>query len=274
MECFRVQTPLLDRSASTEPNPKRQRVGPLLHQPATLEFKTGRDLQFITDTYLPKKADTSEDERARLKIIMTESEVMRVVDHLAALLNAKYANNKEPILMVGILNGVCFFFSYLMQRLDIAYEICFVKVETYGASQVQNQQTTEVLMLDKKRMTPGRQVLLLDELEDNGKTMNLVRDKLLQEGIREADLTTCVLFSKAKDTGYRRSDITGIICPDLWLIGWGLDHKRSKRGWSHLFAICKDEGVPLNDDDEVFTADNSPAFERIRTKLIKQLEKM
>ena len=104
----------------------------------------------------------------------------------------------------------------------------------------------------------GKKVILLDELYDNGTTLHLVKQKLLQElNKNEEDIFTCTLFIKKKseeNNKYPPPDLFGIEIPDVWVVGYGLDDCQEKRGWSHLYACPKIEGVPKTEDDQIFSS--------------------
>merc|ERR1719409_1509276 len=56
----------------------------------------------------------------------------------------------------------------------------------------------------------------------------------------EHDILTACLFSKQRPRVCPEADITGIPnLPDLWLVGYGLDDRGTKRGWTDLFAVPK-----------------------------------
>lgn len=54
------------------------------------------------------------------------------------------------------------------------------------------------------------------------------------------------------DIGSLEADIIGVPnLPDLWLVGYGLDDRGTKRGWSELFAIPKVKIVDTFDVEDV-----------------------
>merc|ERR1719281_1266896 len=68
----------------------------------------------------------------------------------------------------------------------------------------------------------------------------------------ENDILTVCLFSKDRKRECPEADVTGIPnLPDLWLIGYGLDDRGTKRGWSELFAVPKVKIVGSIDEEEV-----------------------
>merc|ERR1719335_1648675 len=63
---------------------------------------------------------------------------------------------------------------------------------------------------------------------------------VLKDSHTEADILTVCLFSKDRPRECPEADVTGIPnLPDLWLVGYGLDDRGTKRGWTDLFAVPK-----------------------------------
>merc|ERR1719352_990987 len=68
----------------------------------------------------------------------------------------------------------------------------------------------------------------------------------------ENDILTVCLFSKKRAREWPDADITGIPnLPDLWLVGYGLDDRGTKRGWTELFAVPKVKIVGSIEEQEV-----------------------
>merc|ERR1719337_712954 len=68
----------------------------------------------------------------------------------------------------------------------------------------------------------------------------------------DADILTVCLFSKQRARTEPEADITGIPgLPDPWLVGYGLDDRGTKRGWTELFAVPKVKIVGSIDQEEV-----------------------
>merc|ERR1719254_97839 len=68
----------------------------------------------------------------------------------------------------------------------------------------------------------------------------------------DKDILTVCLFSKKRERNWPEADITGITdLPDLWLVGYGLDDRGTKRGWPELFAMPKVKLVDTIEKEEV-----------------------
>ena len=127
----------------------------------------------------------------------------------------------------------------------------------------------------------GRRVILIDELLDNGATMDSMKNYLVEKlSMEESNVVKCVLFSKAnerRDPSFD-ADIVGVDhVPDLWLVGVGLDDNGTKRGWPVLYAKQKMDGIPRCSDDAVFDSDDAAerdaVYKKLRATVKEQLKK-
>jgi hypoxanthine phosphoribosyltransferase len=88
----------------------------------------------------------------------------------------------------------------------------------------------------------GANVLVLDDIADNGRTLEFLR-ALLEER-RPARLRTCALFDRAARRDVAVTiDYTGIAIPDVFAIGYGLDYKELYRNLPYLAELREGQTV-------------------------------
>jgi len=166
----------------------------------------------------------------------------------------------ERIILVGILKGAFMFLSDLCRALSRPYSVYFVEASSYQDGRLQGQGveiSAEIAgskFCDATTKAPHK-VVLIDELLDNGKTMHEMKQHFLSSLATthgEDDILTVCLLSKKRERKWPEADITGISdLPDLWLVGYGLDDRGTKRGWNELFAIPKVKLVETIEQKEV-----------------------
>merc|ERR1719498_2177235 len=165
----------------------------------------------------------------------------------------------ERIILVGILKGAYMFMSDLCRALTRPYSVFFVEASSYkdGRTQGECQVASHInasKFVDPPTKKPHK-VILVDELLDNGKTMQDMKLHFLEklkDTHTEDDIPTVCLMSKKRERTSPEADITGIPgLPDLWLVGYGLDDRGTKRGWTELFAVPKVKLVDSIEEDEV-----------------------
>jgi hypoxanthine phosphoribosyltransferase len=83
----------------------------------------------------------------------------------------------------------------------------------------------------------GKNVLLVDDVYDSGKTMFQIIDRLRQKNPKT--LKSLVLVSKnvPRDIDYA-PDYVLFDVENLFLIGYGLDYKERYRGLPDVYALC------------------------------------
>lgn len=202
-------------------------------------------------------------------VVMTDREIAICVQYIADEINRRFKDQK--VVLCGILKGAYLFVSDLTKLLRIPYTTYFVGASSYGDGQQQGDLQRLLRLVPEKFV--GRKVILLDELFDRGTTMFEISQCLLNNKelhLSREDLFTCTLFAKKAKTAHDRlprPDLVGIDrLPDLWLVGYGLDDCGEKRGWKHLFACPKSDGVPLVVRDEAFSQ-NAETAESMRREI-------
>jgi len=166
----------------------------------------------------------------------------------------------ERIILVGILKGAFMLLSDLCRALSRPYSVYFVEASSYKEGRVQgtgveiSSELATAKFCDATTKAPHK-VVLVDELLDNGKTMHEMKQHFLSSLASthtEDDVLTVCLLSKKRERKWPEADITGIAgLPDLWLVGYGLDDRGTKRGWNELFAIPKVKIVETIEQKEV-----------------------
>eukprot|EP00448_Togula_jolla_P010126 CAMPEP_0170614662 /NCGR_PEP_ID=MMETSP0224-20130122/24924_1 /TAXON_ID=285029 /ORGANISM="Togula jolla, Strain CCCM 725" /LENGTH=475 /DNA_ID=CAMNT_0010940343 /DNA_START=6 /DNA_END=1433 /DNA_ORIENTATION=+ len=191
------------------------------------------------------------------RLILTQQEIqagVRIISH-----RIETWCKGERIILVGILKGAFMLMSDLCRTLTRPYSVYFVEASSYGDKRHQGSiqiagELASSKFCDTTTKFPHK-IVLVDELLDNGKTMQDMKQYFLTQLASthtEKDVLTVCLFSKTRHRDLPEADITGIPnLPDLWLVGYGLDDRGTKRGWQELFAIPKVKIVETFEEEEV-----------------------
>lgn len=169
------------------------------------------------------------------RLILTQEEISLGVKIVASRIEAWCKS--ERIVLVGVLTGAYLFVTDLCRELKRPYGVHFLQASSYGSGQHQGKlKISEDIKAKNFIASDGSpmKVLLVDELVDNGKTLQELRLfflDLLKNTHKESDVITCCLFTKKREREWPEADICGIPnLPDLWLVGMGLDDRQGKRG--------------------------------------------
>jgi hypoxanthine phosphoribosyltransferase len=150
-------------------------------------------------------------------ILITDREIARRVKGLAREIQADFAGRE--MVVVSLLNGTVMFLADLIRHLSVPLRLDFIGVSSYGAGTESGELVfTKELRLDVR----GRDVLLIDDILDTGRTMKRVLAKLRR--IKPRRIKTCVLLDKpARRVEKVQADYVGFVIPDLFVVGYGLD---------------------------------------------------
>ena len=170
----------------------------------------------------PQKTDIawhSEIER----VLITEAQLARRVHQLTRQLQRDFAG--RDLVIVSLLSGTVMFLADLVRHLSLPLRLDFMGVSSYGAGTESGELVfTKQLRLDVR----GRDVLVVDDILDTGRTMKRVVALLREHQPRR--IKVCVLLEKkARRLEKVRADYVGFQIPDLFVVGYGLDYAERYR---------------------------------------------
>jgi len=207
------------------------------------------------------------DVKNEWKLIMTFDEIQTCIKKCADVINKKFEGT--DIVLTCILKGAVYFHAHLSEKIIIPHSDYFIEASSYRNNQTQDE-NVELMSIIVPEKFKNKHVVLIDELYDNGHTLKKVKNAIHEKaGVPLNMIYTCTLFKKDKISHYEEPDLYGIIVPNVWLVGFGLDDQQEKRGWTHLFACPKMGNAPLTPDDEIFK--NETYYKMIRQKITDHL---
>ncbi len=140
-----------------------------------------------------------------------------MMDTQAALLNARYAQARPLVLCV--MTGALVYAGQLLPRLNFALDLDYVHASRYGEARRGGELAW---MVRPRHDVHGREVLLLDDILDEGVTLNEIRNWLQVAGAVCVEIA--VLTHKRKPLSQPCApDYPALITPDRYVYGFGLD---------------------------------------------------
>jgi hypoxanthine phosphoribosyltransferase len=156
-------------------------------------------------------------------VLIKRREIQRRVSELATRIQSDYQNRE--LVIVALLNGTIMFLADLIRRLEMPVRLDFIGVSSYGAG---TQSGQLVITKDLKLDVGGRDVLLLDDILDTGRTLKHVQSNLRK--LRPRSMRLCVLLNKkARRVEKIEADYVGFEIPDHFVVGYGLDYAERYR---------------------------------------------
>jgi hypoxanthine phosphoribosyltransferase len=151
------------------------------------------------------------------RVLITETQLARRVRILAREIERDFRGRETVI--VSLLSGTVMFLADLIRHLSLPLRLDFIGVSSYGNGTESGELIfTKEILIDVR----NRDVLLVDDILDTGKTMSRVLPKL--RALKPCRLKTCVLLDKpSRRVENIHADYIGFSIPDYFVIGYGLD---------------------------------------------------
>jgi hypoxanthine phosphoribosyltransferase len=141
----------------------------------------------------------------------------------ASLAKTIAATVSPNALVIAILKGSFVFAADLIRALHDARmepQVEFLQLSSYRTSTVSSGQVDVVR--DIENDVTGREVLLIDDILESGRTLAYAKDLLAARGA--AKVWSCVLLDKQNKRAVKiDADFVGFACPDYFVVGYGMD---------------------------------------------------
>lgn len=167
-------------------------------------------------------------------ILISEEEIKEKIAELGEVLEVEY-KDKDPI-VIGLLNGAFIFMSDLIRAMDIKLEIGFMTTASYGHSETSSGHVA--IITDVQQDVKDRHVILVDDIIDSGRTINVVKDILLEREPKSVKIVT-LLDKPSRRVEDVNADYTGFVIEDLFVVGYGLNFERHYRNVPYIFTFDK-----------------------------------
>ncbi len=151
------------------------------------------------------------------RVLITEGQIARRIRLMAHEIEDDFRGRE--MVVVSLLNGTVMFLADLIRHLNLPLRLDFIGVSSYGLGTESGELVfTKELRLDVR----GRDVLLVDDILDTGKTMSRVLPKI--QALKPRRIKICVMLDKpGRRTEDIEADYVGFEIPDFFVVGYGLD---------------------------------------------------
>lgn len=150
-------------------------------------------------------------------VLIPEEQIARRVAVIAKRIQRDFTGRE--LVVVSLLNGTVMFLADLIRHLSMPLKLDFLGVSSYGIG----TESGELVFTKELRVSvSNRDVLLVDDILDTGRTLSRVLEKI--RPLRPNQIKTCVLLDKpARRLVQIQADYVGFEIPDFFVVGYGLD---------------------------------------------------
>ena len=171
-----------------------------------------------------------------LEILLDRSEIDATVARIAAEISERH---RDGVVLAGVLRGSVPFLADLVRAVTVRPFIDFLAITPYapGTGRVR-------LLKDLDIDISGRDVVIVEDIVDTGLNSAFVHGELSRRGPRSLSICTLVDRRARRVVPVELTHV-GLEIPDLFVIGYGLDHEGRYRNLRVLASA----------DPEVLAAD-------------------
>lgn len=153
-----------------------------------------------------------------LKPMYQEEELQKRIKEVAEEIDKDYIG--KEIVVVCVLKGAVFFTVDLVKKMKTPIELETVQISSYAGT----QSTGEISMKkDLDNSVEGRDVLIVEDIVDTGRTLKWLRDYLVNEKKAKSVKVAVLMDKKERRVVEVPIDYTGFVIPNKFVVGYGFD---------------------------------------------------
>ena len=169
-------------------------------------------------------------------ILFDEYTLANTVERLGTQISRDYQG--QELLVICILKGASVFMADLIRKIDLPIQIDFMAVSSYGHS----TQSSGVVKINKDLDTDieNRHILIVEDIIDTGLTLKYLSENLQTR--HPKSLKICTLLDKPERRKTQLAiDYVGFEIPDVFIVGYGIDHAEQHRNLPYIGVIAANE---------------------------------
>jgi hypoxanthine phosphoribosyltransferase len=177
----------------------------------------------------------------RVRVLFEEAAIARRNEEMARAIADQPLHD---LLVVAVLKGSFMFAADLIRalhRAGLSPQVEFIHLSSYRAATVSSGQVA--ILRDVESEVRGRDVLLIDDVLESGRTLVYAKDLLMARGARRV-LTTVLLEKPGKRAVTIDADYVGFVCPDVFVVGYGMDVAHAFRQLPFVGLVDYGDGEP------------------------------
>lgn len=168
------------------------------------------------------------------KILISEKEICERSKELGRKISEDY-QGKKPLL-VGLLKGSVPFMAELMKHIELDIEIDFMDVSSYDGTESVGDVRIDKDLSNSAR---GDDIILVEDIVDTGRTLQVVIDFLYQKGASSVKVVS-LLDKPDRRVVDIKADYVGFVVPNEFVVGFGLDYNQKYRNLPYVGVLKED----------------------------------
>ena len=166
------------------------------------------------------------------KLVFDNAEISQAIDHLADRLN-KQLVGETPVALC-VMQGGLIFSGHLIPRLQCMLDIDYIHATRYGNTTSGGQLTWKSY---PDTALNGRTVLILDDILDEGHTLQSIQNYCQQQGANKVISAVLVRKNHQRCVASGLTDNVALDVEDKYVFGFGMDYDGKYRQLDSIYAL-------------------------------------
>ena len=167
------------------------------------------------------------------EILISEEQIIEKCKELGKIIDKDYEG--KEVLLVGLLKGSVPFMAELAKHLNSDVTFDYRNVSSYDGV----ESKTLVVKQDLKEDVSGKNILIVEDILDTGKTLYNVKEMLLKRNANSVKIVTMLDKEEGRIIDMK-ADYVGFKIPNAFVVGYGLDFNEKYRQLPYV-GILKEE---------------------------------
>lgn len=174
--------------------------------------------------------------KERVEMMISAGAIAKRLEEIAEEVYEDF--NGEQVELVCALKGGVAVLVELAKKMRQPVTMNFMRVSSYGNAMESSGQIKVLMDLDEE--IEGKNVLIVEDIIDSGRTLSLLRELLLSRNPKM--LKICTLLDKPERRVVEVPvDYAGFTIPDAFVVGCGLDYAQRYRNLPYVGVIHFEE---------------------------------
>jgi hypoxanthine phosphoribosyltransferase len=167
-----------------------------------------------------------------VSVLFGREEIRRRIEEVGRSITGDY-EGRAPV-MISVLKGGSVFLGDLIREIGLPVSIDYMSISRYGGATESMGRVRIVKDLDAD--IGDRDVIIVEDIVDTGLTLGYLISVL--ESRNPASIQVCALLDKsARRIAPHEIRYRGFECPDVYVVGYGLDFQERYRNIPDLLAV-------------------------------------
>lgn len=167
-------------------------------------------------------------------LIYSAEQINQAIDLMAQQINQQFQDITEPVIALPVMNGGLVVGGHLLTRFNFPVILDYLHATRYRdeitGSDLQWKVKPQQSLKDKT-------LLVIDDILDEGYTLQAVRDYCLEQGASKVLSVVLVEKNHPRAKADIKGDFIGLQVEDRYVFGFGMDYKGHHRSLNAIYAV-------------------------------------